>query len=101
MNDTLKENLPTLLVISFIALIIVISPSFGMTVETLKAPVKALKADIFGGWMVPVQIGGIVAAIIFSFAKQSLLPFGIGAGTVAGINFFDSYLGTAASGALI
>lgn len=75
--------------------------SFGVQIEGLAAPIKKLKADVFGGWMIPVKILGGAASIVISFYKQSLIPFGIGVGSILGMSFFDDYLDTSASGLLI
>ncbi len=100
-NHSYTTSLPTLWMVGILVSCVLINPSFGVTIEALQEPVKALKSTIFGGWMMPVQILGLACAGALSFFKQSLVPFGVGIGTVAGINFFDSYLGDGAAGALI
>ncbi len=96
-----KQNAPMLIVGGFLFTIVMISPSFGVTVEALKEPIKALKTNIFSGWMMPVQIVGMAASIVFSYMKQSLVPVGMGVGGVVSLNFFDGYLGDGAAGAVI
>ncbi len=96
-----KQNAPTLIVGGFLITIVMISPSFGVTVEALKAPITTLKTNIFNGWMMPVQIVGMASSIVFSYMKQSLVPVGMGVGGVVSLNFFDGYLGDGAAGAVI
>jgi type IV secretory pathway VirB2 component (pilin) len=100
-QDSLNQNAPTLIMAGLMITAVMMSPTFGVTVEALQAPVRNLKTTVFGGWMMPVQILGLACAGGMSFFKQSLVPFGVGVGTVAGINFFDTYLGDGAAGALI
>lgn len=96
-----RQNILALSILVILITCVIESPSFGVTVEALQTPIRNLKANVFGGWMMPVQILGLACACALSFFKQSLIPFGIGIGTVAGINFFDTYLGDGAAGALI
>ena len=96
-----KQNAPMLIVGGLLITIVMISPSFGVTVEALKDPIKNLKTNIFNGWMMPVQIVGMAASIVFSYMKQSLVPVGMGVGGVVSLNFFDGYLGDGAAGAVI
>ncbi len=76
-------------------------PAFAVNIQALQQPIADLKSNVFSSWMVPVKVLGVAAAGAISFYKQSLVPFGMGIGTVLGISFFDSYLGNAAQGALI
>lgn len=76
-------------------------PVFAVTVERLQEPIRALKNDIFGGWMMAVKICAAAAGIIMSAFRGSLAPFGIGAGLSMGIHLYDQYLGNGADGALI
>ena len=85
----------------FLGCSLMIDPSFAVTVEALKAPMTALKNQIFGGWMVAVQIGAIFAGIVMSAFRGSLAPVCIGAGLMLGIQLYDTYLGDVAAGALI
>jgi hypothetical protein len=66
--------------------------AFGISVQALKAPMVALKKEAFD-WMFAVKVAAGVMGAAFSVARQSITPFGIGAGVVAGIQFFDTYLG--------
>lgn len=68
-------------------------------VEALKAPMQDLKKEIFS-WMMAVKIIAVAVGAVVSVAKQSIMPFGIGAGITTGIHFFDKILGDA-SGALL
>ena len=96
-----KQNGPTLIFGGLLITVVMISPSFGVTVDALKEPIKNLKMNIFGGWMMPVQIVGMAASIVFAYMKQSLVPVGMGVGGVVSLNFFDGYLGDGAAGAVI
>lgn len=76
-------------------------PVFAVTVEKLQEPIKELKKELFGGWMVAVKIISAAVGLIISIFRLSLLPFGVGAGLSVGIHFIDKWLGTGADGALI
>ena len=76
-------------------------PAFAVTITKLQEPIRDLKSEIFGGWMMVVKIAAAAAGIILSAFRGSLAPFGIGAGISAGIHMFDKYLGSGAEGALI
>lgn len=76
-------------------------PAFAVTVDSLKEPIKELKKEIFGGWMMAAKIISAAAGLIFSIFRLNLLPFGIGAGISVGIHFIDKWLGEGADGALI
>lgn len=101
MQNNLSHTTPYYIFGGLILAYILTAPCFGVTLDALQAPIRTLKSNIFGGWMIPVQILGLACSGAMSFFKQSLVPFGVGIGTVAGINFFDSYLGDGAAGALI
>ena len=75
--------------------------TWAVTIAELQAPIRALKSEIFGGWMMVVKICAVTSGIVLSAFRGSLTPFGIGAGLTAGIHLYDSYLGTGAAGALI
>lgn len=96
-----RQNMPVMFVGGLIITVVMISPTFGVTLEALKEPIKLLKENIFNGWMIPVEIMGLAGSVGLSFYKQSLIPVGAGVGSIIAINFFDGFLGTAASGALI
>lgn len=86
---------------SYLILAYASDPAFAVTVEALKEPMKNLKDDMFGGWMMAAKIGACVVGVVMSVARSSLTPFGLGIGTLAGITFMDKYLGDGATGALI
>ncbi len=77
------------------------NPTWAITVTELMEPIKQLKTEIFGGWMMVVKICAATAGIVMSAFRGSLTPFGIGAGLSAGIHLYDKYLGDGAAGALI
>lgn len=80
---------------------LVTEPAFAVTIEKLQEPIKELKKELFGGWMIAVKIISAAVGLIISIFRLSLLPFGIGAGLSVGIHFIDKWLGTGADGALI
>jgi hypothetical protein len=53
-----------------------------------------------GRGIVAVKIAAVATGSAFAVMKQSLTPFGVGAGITAGIHFFDKFIGDG-SGALI
>lgn len=63
-----------------------------LTVDSLRAPMQDLKKEVFS-WMFAIKIASAAVGGAFSLAKQSLTPFGVGAGIAAGIHFFDKWLG--------
>lgn len=79
----------------------VTEPAFAVTIEKLQDPIKELKKEIFGGWMIAVKIISAAVGLIISIFRLSLMPFGIGAGLSVGIHFIDKWLGNGADGALI
>lgn len=95
----LKVNAPTLIVAGVLILCVMTAPTFGVSVDTLKAPIKDLKDTIFGGWIWIPKIAAAVGGIVLSVYNQSILPLATGAGIGLGIHFYDSYID--ASGALI
>jgi hypothetical protein len=95
----LKQNAPTLILAGVLTTFVVVAPTFGVTVDTLKAPIKDLKDTIFGGWIWIPKIGAAVGGIVLSVYNQSILPLATGAAIGLGIHFYDSYID--ASGALI
>ncbi len=99
-NQQLKKML-FVIMSTTAAFLIITEPSFAVTIQKLQEPIKDLKSEIFGGWMMVVKIGAAAAGIVLSAFRGSLAPFGIGAGISAGIILFDKYLGTGADGALI
>lgn len=79
--------------IGSLVLISLIDCAEAVTVESLKAPIQDLRKEVFGGWMFVVKMISIVFGAIMVIVKQSIVPFGIGAGGAAGIHFGDKWLG--------
>jgi hypothetical protein len=77
-----------------------IDTASAITVENLKAPIVALKQEVFGGWMFVAKIGAFVMGVVLAIAQMSGMPFGIGCGISCAIHFMDSYIGDG-SGAVI
>ena len=93
-----RHNVPTV-VASVLIVCILISPTFGVAVEDLKAPIKDLKDTIFGGWMWVPKIGAAVGGCLLAVYNQSIMPLATGAAVGLGIHFYDLYI--KAEGALI
>ena len=86
---------------TFLLLLVFNNPSWAVTVKELAAPITALKAEIFGGWMMVVKICAAASGIVMSVFRGSLTPFAIGAGLAIGIHLYDGYLDAGAAAALI
>ena len=69
-----------------------ISDAHAISVDSLRAPMQDLKKEVFS-WMFAVKIASAAVGGAFALAKQSLTPFGVGAGIAAGIHFFDKWIG--------
>lgn len=100
-NSDYNQRKIYVLVGAFLGCSLILDPSFAVTVDALQEPIKQLKQEIFGGWMMAVKIGAAAAGIVLSAFRGSLAPFGIGAGLSMGIHLYDKYLGDGAAGALI
>ena len=72
-----------------------------VTVVELADPIRGLKTQIFGGWMMAIKIVAASIGLIFSLVRGSLAPAGLGVGLAIGIHFFNAWLGDGAAGALI
>ena len=99
LESFVKYNAPTLVIASILITCVLMSPTFGVAVEDLKAPVKDLKDTIFGGWMWVPKIGAAVGGCLLAVYNQSIMPLATGAGVGLGIHFYDLYI--KADGALI
>ncbi len=103
-NVSEKERLRILFFLmgcAFLFILFSTDAAFAVEIDKLKDPIKDLKKEIFGGWMMVVKIGAAATGIILSAFRGSLAPFGIGAGIGAGTHFLDKWLGDGAAGALI
>lgn len=96
----LKQNAPALLVVSILIVCVMTAPTFGVTVETLKQPIKDLKHDIFGGWMWIAKIGAAVGGCVMAVYQRDIIPLATGAAVGLGIHFYDGYFSDV-NGALI
>ncbi len=76
-------------------------PTWAVTVASLTEPIRELKTQIFGGWMMAIKIIAAAIGLIFSLVRGSLAPAGLGVGLAVGTHFFDKWLGDGAAGALI
>ena len=75
--------------------------AWAVEVPDLAAPIRGLKTQIFGGWMMAIKIVAAAIGLIFSLVRGSLAPAGLGVGLAIGIHFFNAWLGDGAAGALI
>jgi hypothetical protein len=55
---------------------------------------NVMKKDVFA-YLFPIKIASVVLGAAFSLMKQSLMPFGVGAGITAAIQFFTAITGDA------
>jgi len=94
-KDTLKTL--SLAVLAISACYVLQTSEVHAVVEDLRAPMQALKTNIFTGWMWGIKVVAVAVGSIFAVVQQSITPFGIGAGIGAGIHFFDTYLGDGAA----
>lgn len=60
--------------------------------DTLRAPLQNVKKEVWS-YMFAVKTTAVVVGSIFAIVKQSIMPFGIGAGIFAGTQFFDTLIG--------
>lgn len=97
----LKQNTPALIIVSILVVCVMTAPTFGVSVEALKAPVKALRDDIFGGWMWVAKIGAAVGGCVMAVYQRDIVPLATGAAVGLGIHFYDGYFGDPTAGALI
>ena len=63
--------------------------------DTLRAPLQNVKKEVWS-YMFAVKTTAVVVGSIFAVVKQSIMPFGIGAGIFAGAQFFDTLIGDGA-----
>ena len=97
----LKQNAPALIVVSILIVCVMTAPTFGVSVEALKAPIKTLRDDIFGGWMWVAKIGAAVGGCVMAVYQRDIVPLATGAAVGLGIHFYDGYFGDPTAGALI
>lgn len=91
-NKTIERSVIFFLCV--VCLLIVSMPdSFAIQTDALKDPMKTLKKEAFD-WAFALKISAGLIGTVTSIMKQSLTPFGIGLGSMAGLSFFDSYIGT-------
>ena len=81
----------------YFAIVIVLMVAFSdqlsaIQSDTLRAPLQNVKKEVWS-YMFAVKAAAVVVGAAFALIKQSLAPFGIGAGIFGGIQFFDTVLG--------
>jgi hypothetical protein len=64
--------------------------------DTLRAPLQEVKKEVWS-YMFAIKTTAVVVGSIFAVMKQSVMPFGIGAGIFAGAQFFDTVIGDGAA----
>jgi hypothetical protein len=68
--------------------------------DTLRAPLQSVKKEIWS-YMFAIKATSVVVGSAFALMKQSIAPFGIGAGIFAGAQFFDSLIGDGSAALII
>ena len=97
-----KTKKELILFCGFLVCVLLFTESaMAVTVQELQEPIRGLKTQIFGGWMMAIKIVAASIGLIFSLVRGSLAPAGLGVGLAIGIHFFSAWLGDGASGALI
>ena len=81
-----------LTILGFVSLCAALSSLDAVPVDTLREPMQAMKKEVWS-YLFPIKVASVVVGSAFSLMRQSLMPFGIGAGISASIQFFDSVLG--------
>jgi hypothetical protein len=82
-----------LTILSLTSLCFVFSASLdAVPVDTLRVPMQAMKKEVWS-YMFPIKVASVAVGAAFSLMRQSMMPFGVGAGITAAIHFFDSVLG--------
>jgi hypothetical protein len=76
----------------FLLAVIVFSDLSAVAVDSLKAPLKGMKEEVWS-YMYIVKVAAVVVGGCFSVMKQTVTPLGVGAGITAGIHFFDKVVG--------
>ena len=64
--------------------------------DTLRAPLQNVKKEVWS-YMFAIKTTAVVVGSIYAVMKQSIMPFGIGAGIFAGVQFFDTIIGDGAA----
>lgn len=64
--------------------------------DTLRAPLQGVKREVFS-YMFAIKVAAVVVGSAFALIKQSLAPFGVGAGIFVGAQFFDTVIGDGAA----
>ena len=68
--------------------------------DTLRAPLQGIKREVFS-YMFAIKVAAVVVGSAFALMKQSLAPFGVGAGIFAGAQFFDTVIGDGAAALIV
>jgi len=100
-NLLFKQTAPLLLIATLVIGWVMIEPTFGVTVQSLQAPIQNLKSTIFGGWMWIAKIGAAVGGCVMAVYQRDIIPLATGAAVGLGIHFYDGYFGDVTNAALI
>ena len=80
------------LVLAILVIIVAAAQLQAIPTDALKVPLQTVKKEVWS-YMFAVKAAAVVVGAAFALIKQSLAPFGIGAGIFGGIQFFDTVLG--------
>lgn len=88
-----QSNKQFLTILGLSALCLALSdPLLGVPVADLKAPLKAMKDEVWS-YMYIVKVAASVVGGCFSVMQQSVVPLGVGAGISVGLHFFEKVIG--------
>jgi hypothetical protein len=80
----------------FCMIVFSISETYAIQTDALKAPMQTLKKEAFD-WAFALKIAAGLVGAVTSLIKQTPTPFVIGLSSMAGLSFFDSYIGDGSS----
>lgn len=94
----MRQNLRDLVYFVIVALIVITFADQLQAIQSdaLRAPLQGVKKEVFS-YMFAIKVAAVVVGSAFALAKQSLAPFGVGAGIFAGAQFFDTVIGDGAA----
>ena len=95
---TIQSNLKNFLYFALATLVIVVFAGQLQAIQsdTLRAPLQNVKKEVWS-YMFAIKTTAVVVGSVFAIMKQSVTPFGIGAGIFAGAQFFDTIIGDGAA----
>lgn len=95
---TIQSNPKNFLYFALATLVIVVFADQLQAIQsdTLRAPLQNVKKEVWS-YMFAIKTTAVVVGSVFAIMKQSVTPFGIGAGIFAGAQFFDTIIGDGAA----